>query len=681
MKEINVIGTMQLLAACQKAPEPAPAGGEVHHRRLRLLAARPRAVHRGHGRQGAAAGRLRQGRRRGRGLRARVRPAPARRRVVVLRFANFIGPRHRHPADRLLHPARSSRPCSATTPACSSSTRTTRSRRCGWRTAGRPVGHLQRRRRRRAAAVRRPRAGRPAHRAGAGPRRGCRAVRPALRRWPTSRPSRCSYLAFGRGVDTTRMRQDLQLRARGTPPRQAFADFVEQAPAAPALDRERARSPRRRPAAPRGRRSRGRVPYQWARLNERPPTGLTRPGRRRPPRTPAQAAAGPTPRPAGGEPEGAGRPIADAGSRARRPRHAVVPPPRPSVRRSAKLRRRRPGLPAPADHRRLRGRRLRLRPRAHRPRAACRCCARSTSTWFRVEVRGIENIPAEGGALIVANHSGTLPLDALMTQLAVHDEHPAHRHLRMLGADLVFTTPVVGELARKTGTTLACNADAERLLGRGELVGVWPEGFKGIGKPFSERYKLQRFGRGGFVSAALRTGVPIVPCSIVGRRGDLPDHRQHQDAGPAARAAVPPDHADLPAGWARWALVPLPSKWIIEFGEPIPTDALRRGRRRRPDAGLRPHRPGARDDPAHAVRAADAAPLGLLLTASACWHGCSRRQCGAAPGRRSPGRRGAAGADAGQRRRGRPWPPCGRCGSPGSASRRACVRRAARRPG
>ena len=81
----------------------------------------------------------------------------------------------------------------------------------------------------------------------------------------------------------------------------------------------------------------------------------------------------------------------------------------------------------------------------------------------------------------------------------------------MLAADLVFTLPFLGELARKAGHTLACNEDAHRLLTKGELVGVWPEGFKGIGKPFSERYKLQRFGRGGFVSAALRTGVPIIP--------------------------------------------------------------------------------------------------------------------------------------------------------------------------
>src|ERR1700710_1080713 len=103
-----------------------------------------------------------------------------------------------------------------------------------------------------------------------------------------------------------------------------------------------------------------------------------------------------------------------------------------------------------------------------------------------------------------------------MTPLAICDHHPAHRHLRMLGADLLFQVPFLAPLARKAGNTLACQADAERLLSTGQMVGVWPEGFKGIGKPFSERYKLQRFGRGGFVSAAMRTGAPIIPCSIVG---------------------------------------------------------------------------------------------------------------------------------------------------------------------
>ena len=190
--------------------------------------------------------------------------------------------------------------------------------------------------------------------------------------------------------------------------------------------------------------------------------------------------------------------------------------------------------------------------------------------WFRLEVRGLENIPAEGGALVVSNHSGTIPLDGLMTMLTVHDH--TGRFLRPLGADLVFKMPVISSLARKSGATLACTEDAERMLSGGELVGVWPEGFKGIGKPFSERYKLQRFGRGGFVSAALRTGVPIIPLSVVGAEeiyplvGNMPS---------LARLLGVPYIPITP--FFPWlgplGLIPLPSKWILEFGEPIRTDS------------------------------------------------------------------------------------------------------------
>jgi 1-acyl-sn-glycerol-3-phosphate acyltransferase len=190
--------------------------------------------------------------------------------------------------------------------------------------------------------------------------------------------------------------------------------------------------------------------------------------------------------------------------------------------------------------------------------------------YFRVEVRGLENVPSEGGALVVANHSGTIPLDSVMTQIALRDRHPSRRHLRMLGADLVFKTPFVGELARKTGTTLACNADAERLLSRGELVGVWPEGFKGIGKPFSERYKLQRFGRGGFVSAALRSQVPIVPCSIVGAEEIYPIVGNMKTLARLLGLPYLPVTPTFPL-LGPLGMIPLPSKWIIEFGEPIDT--------------------------------------------------------------------------------------------------------------
>jgi 1-acyl-sn-glycerol-3-phosphate acyltransferase len=190
--------------------------------------------------------------------------------------------------------------------------------------------------------------------------------------------------------------------------------------------------------------------------------------------------------------------------------------------------------------------------------------------YFRVEVSGIENVPSEGGALIVANHSGTVPVDALMTQLALLDHHPARRHLRMLAADLVFTLPFVGELARKMGHTLACNPDAERLLCGGEVVAVFPEGFKGVGKPFSQRYRLQRFGRGGFVSAALRTGVPIIPVSIVGAEEIYP---KIADLKPLARLIGLPYFPITPTFplLGPLGLVPLPTKWHIAFGEPIET--------------------------------------------------------------------------------------------------------------
>lgn len=190
--------------------------------------------------------------------------------------------------------------------------------------------------------------------------------------------------------------------------------------------------------------------------------------------------------------------------------------------------------------------------------------------WFRVSISGAENLPRTGGGLVVSNHSGTVPLDALMTAVAVHEAHPTQRHLRMLGADLVFRLPFVGEFARKTGQTLACGPDAERLLSAGELVGVWPEGFKGVGKPFSARYKLQRFGRGGFVSAALRTGTPIIPCSIVGAEETYP---KIGDLKPLARLLGLPYFPVTPFFPLLGPLgaVPLPTKWHITFGEPIDT--------------------------------------------------------------------------------------------------------------
>jgi 1-acyl-sn-glycerol-3-phosphate acyltransferase len=192
-------------------------------------------------------------------------------------------------------------------------------------------------------------------------------------------------------------------------------------------------------------------------------------------------------------------------------------------------------------------------------------------SWFRVEVRGAENLPVDGSALLVANHAGTLPLDGMILHTVVYDE--IGRHVRMLGADLIFKTPYSHDLARKTGTTLACQEDAERLLASNQLVAVFPEGFKGLGKPYADRYKLQRFGRGGFVAAAIRAQVPIIPIAIVGSEEIYPLIVR---APALARALGVPYFPITPLfpWFGPLGMIPLPSKWIIQFGEAITTDEL-----------------------------------------------------------------------------------------------------------
>jgi 1-acyl-sn-glycerol-3-phosphate acyltransferase len=226
--------------------------------------------------------------------------------------------------------------------------------------------------------------------------------------------------------------------------------------------------------------------------------------------------------------------------------------------------------------------------------------------YFRGEVSGVSHLPLAGPALLVANHSGTIPVDSTMLALAVHDEHPARRYLRLLGADLVFRIPMLSELARKSGGTLACSPDAERLLSAGEFVGVFPEGFKGVGKKYWQRYQLQRFGRGGFVSAALRTGTPIVPVAIVGAEEIYP---LIGNIKPLARLLGTPYFPVTPTfPWlGPLGMLPLPSKWLIEFCEPIQTAGGRSGGR------VQPRGPGTGDDPADPAQDARAPPRPVRL--------------------------------------------------------------------
>lgn len=197
-------------------------------------------------------------------------------------------------------------------------------------------------------------------------------------------------------------------------------------------------------------------------------------------------------------------------------------------------------------------------------------------TYWRTTTIGIENVPSTGAALLVANHSGTLPWDAVMVKFGVLEEHPSHRHVRLLAADLAVSVPFISHLARKSGNTVATTEDSLRLLRMGELVGVFPEGFKGIGKPFRKRYRLQRFGRGGFVEVALKGGVPIIPVAVVGAEEIYP---MIADVRPLARLFGFPYFPLTPffPALGPLGMLPLPSKWIIEFGDPIRTDAYDAG--------------------------------------------------------------------------------------------------------
>jgi 1-acyl-sn-glycerol-3-phosphate acyltransferase len=188
--------------------------------------------------------------------------------------------------------------------------------------------------------------------------------------------------------------------------------------------------------------------------------------------------------------------------------------------------------------------------------------------WWRVEAAGLENVPAEGAGLIVANHSGVLPYDGMMIKVAVSHHMPTRRECRMLALDMFALLPFLAPLLAKSGEVRASQENGERLLRGGELVGVFPEGVKGVGKPYKDRYKLARFGRGGFVRLALRTGAPIIPCAVFGAEEIHPMIARADWIGrPFGLPYFP-----LTPTWP-WlgplGLVPLPSKWSLDFAEAV----------------------------------------------------------------------------------------------------------------
>jgi len=199
--------------------------------------------------------------------------------------------------------------------------------------------------------------------------------------------------------------------------------------------------------------------------------------------------------------------------------------------------------------------------------------------WWRVTLTGVENVPNEGRALLVINHSGVLPWDGAMLKHGLAREHPARRKARMLALDMFTTLPFLQPWLRQMGEVRACPENGERLLERDELVAVFPEGVKGVGKNFRDRYRVARFGRGGFVRLALKTRSPIVPVSVVGAEEIYPMLFNLAFVGRPLGFPYFPVTPTFPL-LGPLGLVPAPTKWWIDVGAPI-------------DAGL---------DPAYAER-------------------------------------------------------------------------------
>ena len=194
--------------------------------------------------------------------------------------------------------------------------------------------------------------------------------------------------------------------------------------------------------------------------------------------------------------------------------------------------------------------------------------------WWRVEATGVENVPAHGRGMLVANHAGSLfPFDASMITGAIMKRHPLPRWPRFMVLDWAFQLPFLSGFMRKVGGVPASPYNATGILESDGLMMVFPEGVKGTGKPFAERYRLQRFGRGGFVEIALRTGSPIIPVAVVGSEEIYPKIADSQALAKLFGAPFVPITPTFP--WlGLLGLVPLPSKWRIEFCDPIDVSDL-----------------------------------------------------------------------------------------------------------
>ncbi len=204
--------------------------------------------------------------------------------------------------------------------------------------------------------------------------------------------------------------------------------------------------------------------------------------------------------------------------------------------------------------------------------------------WFRCEVEGVEHVPADGGALLVSNHSGALPPDAAMIAKAIKEEHARPRPLHLTVEHFFKGYPGLAMLVNKIGGVPAHPANVQRLLcDEQQLVLVFPEGRKGSEKLYKDRYRLRRFGRGGFVEAAMRAKTPIVPVAVLGAEEAMPIFA-HVGALQRLTKLIYFPVTPLFPHFGLLGTAYLPAKFRIRFLEPIPTDQW--GERPWDDKGL-----------------------------------------------------------------------------------------------
>ncbi len=188
--------------------------------------------------------------------------------------------------------------------------------------------------------------------------------------------------------------------------------------------------------------------------------------------------------------------------------------------------------------------------------------------YFKVKVKGIENIPSEGGAILVGNHSGLLPLDGAMITMAMCNSHPSPRRIRYLVTDWFFTLPGIGEWIREVGQVRATLENAQKLLDREEIVGIYPEGIRGVGKIWPERYRVIDF-HPGFVQLAISTQTPLIPVATVGGDEIFPNVANVKSIARVVKMPFWPTTLAFP--WLPFPLMflPLPVRWLINIHKPI----------------------------------------------------------------------------------------------------------------